>query len=364
MKIDLHKIPIREVAAGYVDSAENGVIGYGGKLNIRPAFQREFIYKEKERNEVIRTIKKKFPLNVMYWVKSADGTFELLDGQQRTISFCQYVSGDFSVDHRGFANLTKTEQEEILNYSLMIYICEGTDKEKLDWFKIINIASMELTAQELRNAIYTGEWLMEAKKYFSKPQCPATKIAGEYLTGPANRQKDLETALKWISSRDDIEIEDYMSKHQHDTNCNELWLYFQAVISWVKATFPTYRGKLMKGLEWGIYYNKYGTNAYDPKKLETRIAELLDDDDVSNQKGIYEYLLDGQEKHLNIRAFSEKMARTAYERQKGICTKCKKHFQIEQMQADHIKPWSKGGKTAAENCQMLCADCNRKKSNI
>lgn len=364
MKIDLHKIPIREVAAGYVDSAENGVIGYGGKLNIRPAFQREFIYKEKERNEVIRTIKKKFPLNVMYWVKSADGTFELLDGQQRTISFCQYVSGDFSVDHRGFANLTKTEQEEILNYSLMIYICEGTDKEKLDWFKIINIASMELTAQELRNAIYTGEWLMEAKKYFSKPQCPATKIAGEYLTGPANRQKDLETALKWISSRDDIEIEDYMSKHQHDTNCNELWLYFQAVISWVKATFPTYRGKLMKGLEWGIYYNKYGTNAYDPKKLETRIAELLDDDDVSNQKGIYEYLLDGQEKHLNIRAFSEKMARTAYERQKGICTKCKKHFEIEQMQADHIKPWSKGGKTAAENCQMLCADCNRKKSNI
>ena len=364
MKIDLHKIPIREVAAGYVDSAENGVIGYGGKLNIRPAFQREFIYKEKERNEVIRTVKKKFPLNVMYWVKSADGTFELLDGQQRTISFCQYVSGDFSVDHRGFANLTKTEQEEILNYSLMIYICEGTDKEKLDWFKIINIASMELTAQELRNAIYTGEWLMEAKKYFSKPQCPATKIAGEYLTGPANRQKDLETALKWISSRDDIEIEDYMAKHQHDTNCNELWLYFQAVISWVKATFPTYRGKLMKGLEWGIYYNKYGTNAYDPKKLETRIAELLDDDDVSNQKGIYEYLLDGQEKHLNIRAFSEKMAWTAYERQKGICTKCKKHFQIEQMQADHIKPWSKGGKTAAENCQMLCADCNRKKSNI
>lgn len=364
MKIDLHKIPIREVAAGYVDSAENGVIGYGGKLNIRPAFQREFIYKEKERNEVIRTIKKKFPLNVMYWVKSADGTFELLDGQQRTISFCQYVSGDFSVDHRGFANLTKTEQEEILNYSLMIYICEGTDKEKLDWFKIINIASMELTAQELRNAIYTGEWLMEAKKYFSKPQCPATKIAGEYLTGPANRQKDLETALKWISSRDDIEIEDYMSKHQHDTNCNELWLYFQAVISWMKATFPAYRGKLMKGLEWGIYYNKYGTNVYDPKKLEARIAELLDDDDVSNQKGIYEYLLDGQEKHLNIRAFSEKMARTAYERQKGICTKCKKHFEIEQMQADHIKPWSKGGKTAAENCQMLCADCNRKKSNI
>ena len=364
MKIELHEIPVREVTDGYVDSAENGVIGYGGKLNIRPAFQREFIYKEKERNEVIRTIKKNFPLNVMYWVKSDDGDFELLDGQQRTISVCQYVVGDFSIDHKGFVNLTKTEQEQILDYKLMVYICEGTDKEKLDWFKIINIASMELTAQELRNAIYTGEWLTEAKKYFSKPQCPATQVAGDYLTGPSNRQKDLETAIKWIAARDSIEIEDYMAEHQHDTNCNELWLYFQAVISWVKATFPKYRGKLMKGLEWGIYYNKYGNEQHDPKKLETCIVELLDDEDVSNQKGIYEYLLDGQEKHLHIRAFSPKMARTAYERQKGICPKCKKYFEIEEMQADHIKPWSKGGKTTAENCQMLCADCNRKKSDI
>lgn len=366
MKIELHEILVREVTEGYVDSAENGVIGYGGKLNIRPAFQREFIYGEKERNEVIRTIKKNFPLNVMYWIKSDDGKFELLDGQQRTISFCQYVAGDFSVDHLGFSNLTQIEQAEILNYHLMIYICEGTDKEKLDWFKIINIASMELTAQELRNAIYTGEWLTEAKKYFSKSKCPAIQIAGEYLTGPSNRQKDLETAIKWISDRDDIEIEDYMSKHQHDTNCNELWLYFQAVINWVKATFPKYRGKLMKGIEWGIYYNKYGAKNYDPKKLEARIVELIEDyrnGYITNQKGIYEYLLDGQEKHLNIRAFSPEMARAAYERQKGICAKCKRFFEIEEMQADHITPWSKGGKTTADNCQMLCADCNRKKSN-
>ena len=199
MKIELHEIPIRDVTNGYVDSAENGVVGYGGRLNIRPAFQREFIYKEKERNEVINTIRKNFPLNVMYWVKSNDGNFELLDGQQRTISLCQYVAGDFSVNHKGFANLTKDEQEAILNYPLMIYVCEGTDREKPDWFKIINIASMELTPQELRNAIYTGEWLTEAKKYFSKPQCPATQIAGDYLTGPANRQKDLETAIILLS---------------------------------------------------------------------------------------------------------------------------------------------------------------------
>ncbi len=363
MKIKLHEIPVRDVVNGYIDSAENGVVGYGGKLNIRPAFQREFIYKDKQRDEVVRTIRKDFPLNVMYWVKSDNGGFELLDGQQRTISICQYVQGDFSIDHMAFHNLTKTEQEQILDYPLMIYICEGTDKEKLDWFKIINIAGEQLTTQELRNAIYTGEWLTEGKKYFSKTYCPAYQIAGDYLSGSAIRQNYLETALKWIASRDGIEIEDYMSKHQHDTNCNELWLYFQTVINWVKATFPTYRKKLMQGLEWGIFYNKFHTNSYDPKKLEKRIVDLLEDEDISNQKGIYEYLLDRQERHLNIRAFSPKMARTAYERQKGICPKCKKHFEIEEMQADHITPWSKGGKTTAENCQMLCADCNRRKSN-
>ena len=364
MQIKLHEIPVRDVVAGYKDSEENGVVGYNGKLNIRPAFQREFIYKDKQRDEVINTITKGFPLNVMYWVKSDDGNFELLDGQQRTISICQYITGDFSVNHMGFANLTQTEQNLILDYPLMIYICEGTDKEKLDWFKIINIAGEQLTAQELRNAIYTGEWLTEAKKYFSKTQCPAYMIAGDYLSGSAIRQNYLETALKWIATRDGIEIEDYMAQHQHDTNCNELWLYFQTVINWVKVTFPTYRKKQMQGLDWGIYYNKYGTGKYDPKALEKQIAALLDDEDVSNQKGIYEYLLDGNERHLNIRAFSPKMARTAYERQKGICPKCKKHFTIEEMQADHITPWSKGGKTVPENCQMLCADCNRRKSDV
>lgn len=364
MKIELHEIPVRDVVAGYVDSAENGVVGYGGKLNIRPAFQREFIYKDKQRDEVIHTITKQFPLNVMYWVKGDRGSFELLDGQQRTISICQYVNGDFSIDHLAFHNLTDTEQAQILDYKLMIYICEGTDKEKLDWFKIINIAGEQLTAQELRNAIYTGEWLTEAKKYFSKSQCPAYQIAGDYLNGSAIRQNYLETALKWIAARNGLEIEDYMSQHQHDTNCNDLWLYFQSVIIWVKATFPTFRKKLMSGLDWGIYYNKYGTTAHDPKAYEKRIVELLDDEDISNQKGIYEYLLDGNEKHLSIRAFNPKMARTAYERQKGICPKCGKHFAIEEMQADHITPWSKGGKTVPENCQMLCADCNRRKSNI
>jgi hypothetical protein len=366
MKIKLHEIQVREVVTGYADSEEDGVTGYNGRLNIRPAFQREFIYKDKQRDEVIRTVQKNFPLNVMYWVLGDDGNYEVLDGQQRTISLCQYVNGDFSIDHLGFDNITKSEQEQILDYPLMIYICEGTDREKLDWFEIINIAGEQLTKQELRNAIYTGEWLTEAKKHFSKTACPAYGIASDYLIGSPIRQNYLETAIRWIVARESIEIEDYMAAHQHDTNCNEIWLYFQTAINWVKATFPNYR-KEMKGLEWGVFYNKYGAGKYDPKTLEARIVDLMQDEDISRYSGIYEYLLSGEDKKaerfLSIRAFTPKVARAAYERQKGICPSCKKQFAIDDMQADHITPWSKGGRTTAENCQMLCADCNRRKSN-
>lgn len=367
MKIMLNEIPVRNVVDGYKDSAENGVTGYKGTLNIRPAFQREFIYKDRQRDEVIRTVQKQFPLNVMYWVKGDDGRYEVLDGQQRTISLCQYVNGDYSIDHMGFVNLTQTEQAQILDYPLMIYICEGTDKEKLDWFRIINIAGEQLTAQELRNAVYTGEWLTEAKKYFSKTACPAYAIASDYLNGSPIRQNYLETAIRWMAASAGKEIEDYMAAHQHDTNCNELWLYFQTVINWVKATFPHYR-KEMKGLEWGILYTRYGAGKYDPKQLELRIVDLMQEEDISKYSGIYEYLLSGEdtkaERLLSIRAFSPKMARAAYEGQKGLCPACMKHFEIEDMQADHITPWSKGGRTTAENCQMLCADCNRRKSGI
>lgn len=367
MKIELHEIPVREVAEGYLDSAEGGVVGYGGRLDIRPAFQREFIYKDKQRDEVVYTVMRNFPLNVMYWTKIDDGGFEMLDGQQRTISICQYVQNEFSVKVDGtsrlFSNLTKEEQGAILDYKLMIYICEGTAREKLDWFKIINIAGEQLMPQELRNAIYTGKWLTEAKKYFSKTGCPAYQIAEKYMNGTAIRQSYLEAALKWIAARKGLEIEDYMAAHQHDTNCDELWLYFQSVVNWTKAKFPKYR-KEMKGLPWGVYYNKHGEKKLDADALEEKIAALMEDDDVTKKSGVYEYLLDGDEKHLSIRAFSRQMARAAYERQKGVCKKCKKHFALDEMQADHIKPWSKGGKTTAENCQMLCADCNRKKSAV
>ena len=362
-----HKIPVREVVDGYVDSAEMGVKGYGGRLNIRPAFQREFVYKPAQRDAVINTVRRGFPLNVMYWVRNGEGGFEMLDGQQRTLSICQYVNEDYSINHQKFGNLTKEEREQILDYPLTIYICEGTERERLEWFEVVNTAGEQLNAQERRNAQYTGTWLYDAKRHFSKMGCAAAAIADKYVEGQAIRQAYLETALKWIADRDGGDLLDYMSRHQHDEDCTDLWDYFDSVIKWVKATFPVYRGRLMKGLPWGIYFNRHGETPQDAASLETRIAKLLRDDedinDITNQSGIYEYLLDGDERHLSIRRFSDKMKRTAYERQKGICKMCRRHFEFEQMHGDHIKPWSKGGHTVAENCQMLCAECNNKKGD-
>lgn len=358
MKIELHSVKVREVAEGYEDNAEAGVKGYGGKLDIRPKYQREFVYDESKRNAVIDTINKSFPLNVMYWVKNEDGTFEVLDGQQRTISFCQYINGDFSLDNKAFHNLTETEKDKILDYELMVYFCEGNDKEKLDWFKVINIAGEKLTDQELRNAVYTGPWLSDAKLKFSKSGCAAFLLAEKYVNGSPIRQEILETALKWINKGNP---EGYMSAHQHDPNANELWTYFRNVIEWAKDTFTTYRSQ-MKGIDWGFLYDNFHTKTLDTNKLEEEIAELMMDEDVTNKKGIYSYVLTRDERYLNIRAFSENQKREAYERQNGICANCGVHFEIDEMEADHITPWHLGGKTTSENCQMLCRDCNRRKS--
>ena len=243
----------------------------------------------------------------------------------------------------------------------MIYICKGNDKEKLDWFMTINIGSEELTKQELRNAIYTGEWLTDAKRYFSKNGCAAYRIGSKLLSGALIRQEYLQTAIEWKALTEGKSIEAYMSENQHNSNASELWIHFQNVINWVNTIFPHYRAK-MKGLQWGRMYHLYHTNSYNPQALEMRIAELIQDDDVTNQSGIYEYLLSGNEKTLNIRAFSDRMKQAAYERQKGICAICHQHFELDEMEADHIDPWHDGGKTCAENCQMLCRPCNRRKS--
>ena len=358
MKIELKEITVRELTDGYQDNAEGGVVGYGGKLDIRPPFQREFIYKDKQRDAVIDTITKEFPLNVMYWAVREDGNYEVIDGQQRTISICQFVEGDFAFMNRYFHNLQNDEKEQILIYKLMVYFCSGTDSEKLEWFKTINIAGEKLTNQELRNAVYSGPWVTNAKRYFSKNGCPAYGLGGDYLNGTAIRQDYLETVIKWISEDD---IEGYMAKYQHEPHANSLWLYFQDVIAWVRATFPTYR-KEMKGIAWGELYNVFKDQKFAPNKLEDKILRLMEDEDVTDKKGIYSYVLDEKEWHLNIRAFSNNQKREAYERQKGICPVCKGYFEIDKMEADHITPWHEGGKTSAENCQMLCKEDNRRKS--
>ena len=358
MKIELQEITVRKLTDGYQDNDEAGVAGYGGKLDIRPPYQREFIYKDKQRDAVIDTLTKEFPLNVMYWAVREVGNFEVIDGQQRTISICQYVDGDFSFNGRYFHNLQHDEKEQILNYKLMVYFCSGKDSERLDWFRTINIAGEELTDQEMRNAVYSGSWVTDAKRHFSKNSCPAYGLGGDYLSGTAIRQDYLETTIKWISCG---KIKHYMAEHQHDPDANDLWLYFQSVINWVKAIFPTYRRE-MKGVQWGFLYNEFNNQKLDSKKLEEEVSVLIQDEEITNRKGIYYYVLDRQEKHLNLRAFTPNQKRETYERQMGICAICEKHFEIEEMEADHITPWHEGGKTSPENCQMLCKEDNRRKS--
>ena len=357
MHIEERKVTVREVTEGYFNDAEEGVVGYDEQLDIRPKYQREFVYKDKQRDEVIRTVMKGLPLNVMYWVDRGEQyeddpnepRYEVLDGQQRTISLCEYVDGSFSVDDRGFDNLPVDIQEKILDYELFVYVCEGTDSEKLEWFRIINIAGEQLTDQELRNAVYAGSWVSNAKSYFSKTGCPASNLADDYLKGSSIRQEYLETAIKWAAAAEGKTVEGYMAEH------------FRSVIEWVQSVFPKVRRE-MKGLPWGLFYNEHHERRdLDPKELEGRVSELMADEDVQKKSGVYEYLLTGNEKALSIRAFDQRTKRAAYERQGHKCAICGEEFEFEQMHGDHIKPWSRGGHTTPDNCQMLCRDCNLKK---
>lgn len=375
MKIELQKITVRELTQGYEDNEEQGVRGYGGKLDIRPPYQREFIYDEKKRAAVITTIKKGFPLNVMYWAtrdEDAEVPFEVLDGQQRTISICQYVNGDFAYDFQYFHNLTESEQNEILDYELMVYVCSGNDKEKLDWFETINIAGERLTAQELRNAVYAGPFVSDAKRYFSKSNCAAYNMGKYLLNGSPIRQDYLETALKWIANSQSkpgqkMTIEGYMAKHQHDPNAVQLWQYFSAVITWITATYDLKKRKqIMKGVDWGKLYDRFKDELIDKAKIDQEIGKLIIDSEVQNKKGICSYVLTRDEHDLGLRAFPDDIKLEVYEAQHHHCANpnCPNkdvEFDFSEMEGDHITPWHDGGKTVIENCQMLCRDCNRRK---
>ena len=360
MKIELQNISIEELSEGYLDNGEDGVVGYNGKLDIRPPFQREFVYEAKERNAVIDTVSKGFPLNVMYWAVRKDGTYEIIDGQQRTISICQYIHKIFSFNKIYFHNLQEDQKLKILKYPLSVYLCTGDDSEKLDWFKTINIAGKQLTDQELRNAVYHGSWVSAAKKWFSKISCPAYQIGKDYLSGSPVRQEYFETAIKWISSNN---IEEYMGKNMDKPNANDLWEYFQNIIKWVEKNFKSKNSKLIKGVDWGALYNKYKDETLDANKIDDELQSLLAfDDTITKPKGIYPYILTRDENYLSIRAFTDIMKQRTFFKQNSKCNYCEKKFEFSQMEADHIDPWHKGGKSTEENCQMLCMKCNRKKS--
>lgn len=376
MRITKKTITVKELTENYSDDGDNGVYGFNGKLCIRPEYQRSFVYSDKKRDMVLDTVRKGFPLGLMYWNLKPDGNFECLDGQQRTISISQYVNGDFAIKVNGndkfFHNLTDTEKEDILNYELEIRVCEGTEEEKLEWFKVINIAGETLTNQELLNATYAGTWLADAKNYFSKRNCVAGQFANGYIKGNPIRQDYLEKALLWIADRDGLESGGrYMAIHQHDADANALWIYFQEVIGWAKRMFPNMSKKLTECQDWGVLYNKYRNKTYNTNEMRTLIDRLLQDEDVTKQTGIIPYVLSDRTKHdekyLSIRTFSDQIKRRVYERQGHKCPFCVANgvdteYAFEEMQGDHIIPWSQGGRTVEDNCQMLCQRCNNDKS--
>ncbi len=372
MKITPISIKVRDIFDCYSDNGDDGVFAYGGRLAVRPPYQREFVYDTAQAERVIHTVLKGFPLNVMYWVKVGEDKYEVLDGQQRTLSVMQYLKHQFPITLNSqkyyWDSLPDDKYNAIINYEFMIYICEGEESEKLEWFEVVNIAGVRLTDQELRNSVYTGEWLSDAKMHFSKRNCAAKGLSDKYITGDPNRQELLEKALKGICEFQGIkDLTDYMSAHKATSDADELWQYFQDVIHWVEKIFPQYYAD-MKGVDWCHLYNVYHGNSYNSTTMASEVKKLHEDDEVQKTKGIYEFLLSKNfdpfaGRLLDLRSFEKRDKMAAYSKQGGICTICHQHFEYDEMEGDHIKPWSKGGRTVPDNCQMLCKDCNGKKTD-
>lgn len=370
MTINPISVTVGQITNGYVNNEEDGVRGFGGQLDIRPPYQREFIYNEKEQKAVIETVLKGFPLNVMYWVKrSADAEcpYEVMDGQQRTLSLCQYVSGIFTVDEKSFFNQPADIQRRILNYQLTVYLCEGEPSEKLEWFKTINIAGKPLNDQEIRNAIYAGPFVSDAKRHFSKSTCGAYRLGKDLVTGTPIRQDFLATALEWMAAHETRQgkpqtLVGYMSEHQHDPNANNLWSYYQNVINWAITNFakPSFK-RILKGPNWAELYDNYSEKILHIGELSDEISRLIRDSEVQRKVGIIPYVLTRDEHYLDLRAFPDDIKLAVWEKQHHRCAHCGKEFSQEQMEGDHITPWKEGGRTTETNCQMLCKQCNRRK---
>lgn len=370
MTIKQLEVTVGEITNGYINSEEQGVRGYSGLLDIRPPYQREFIYNEKEQIAVINTVLKGYPLNVMYWVKrneDAESPYEVMDGQQRTLSLCQYVAGKFAIDFKNFFNQTADIQKKILDYKLTVYVCEGEESEKLEWFQTINIAGKPLNEQEIRNAIYAGPFVSDAKRHFSKTNCGAYRLGKDLVNGTPIRQDFLKKALEWMADHETRNGKPqtavgYMSAHQHDLSAGPLWSYFQNVLNWAISTFNIKKfKKIMKGIDWAKFYDEFHEQALDINDMEKRIADLIGDDEIQKQLGIIPYVLTGDEHYLDLRSFPEKIKLSVWEKQQHKCAMCGKEFDIELMEGDHITPWRDKGRTVIENCQMLCRECNRRK---
>lgn len=398
MKTSQPSVSIRDLVNGYQDNGEKGVVAFDGKLNVRPAYQRAFVYNPDDRDRVMLSVYNNMPLNSMYWAVNPDGSYEVIDGQQRIISICQFITNDdgngnpIAIDFDGkrtqtFKGLSEEKQKEILNYRLQIYVCEGSDDEKLDWFHTINIAGKQMTNQELLNANYTGCWLTCAKQFFSKKSnneainisyydnddkktllnLSADKVLGDMgtLGDKANRQLLLELALNWrinAESEEYPQIKNYMGKHRFDDNADELIDYFKNVIAWVKRTFVNYRAD-MKGQDWGILYNRYHHLEFDAEKIEQELKYLYDlydvDPDGLKKKGFYEYCLSGDRTLIWHRAFSDRQQKQAYENQGKKCKRCNKPFPLKEMDGHHKIAFADGGETTVENCVMLCHECHK-----
>ena len=378
-------ITVRDICNGFVynELEEKGLYGLSGKLVIQPEFQRNYIYGDGKKDvAVIESLLKEYPLGLIYFNERDDGMLEVLDGQQRITSIGRFVTGKFSINDSNrvpqyFSSLPSNLQDLIMDSKLLIYVCKGTEQEIKEWFRTINIEGKPLKTQELLNAIYSGSFVTLCKEVFSKRKQPIMQKWQAYVSGEINRQAIFERALDWVSKGD---IEGYMSRHRHDTNIDQIKLHFEDVIQWIENVFPTYYDQ-MCGLEWGRLYDTYKATPYNPTVMDAEVANLFADPYVEDKKGIFEYVLGGKKdvKLLNIRIFSKSDKSTVYARQTKVaktkgesnCPLCAlghnatrtKIWKLEEMDADHVTAWSKGGATSIANCQMLCKTHNRAKGN-
>ena len=375
----------------YNEYEGKGLYGLSGKLTIQPEFQRHYLYAEnggKKEVDVIQSVRNGYPLGLIYFSKVGEDRYEVLDGQQRITSLGRFYTEKFAwIDADGrpwyFTSLDKEEQERFLNTKLLIYVCEGTEKEIKDWFRTINIVGIPLNTQEILNAVYSGSFVTKAKEEFSNSNNTNINKWSHYIPGTAKRQDFLHTALSWVSkdTGDCKRIEDYMAAHRSDTDIAELKAYFTSVIDWITAVFDFVPEKEMCGLRWGELYERFHNTAYDPADVAAKVRELYESFYVKDKKGIYEYILDGCQntKLLNVRVFDEPTKKAVYAQQTAAakekgesnCPYCAighdanhtKIWDLKDMDADHVTAWSKGGTTDISNCQMLCKSHNRAKGN-